>query len=111
MDIYQKLAEIEDFRLRQELDEQLRQLVIRHPEVRQTGIPQEAIDRYRQGGVTLTEAYRLCRPTRTARTRADDEERAALKALGMTPEEVQAYRRKLEAARKEQAINLKPLKF
>lgn len=111
MDIYQKLAEIEDFRLRQELEEQLRELVLKHPEVRQTGIPQEALDRFRRGGVTLTEAYRLARPTPQRAYSGDDEEREALRALGMTPEEAQAYRRKLEAARKEQAINLKHFKL
>jgi len=59
MGIWQKLQELEDFRRQVEVDEELRRLLIRHPEVAQTGLPQGAIDRYARGGVSLVEAYRL----------------------------------------------------
>jgi len=72
-----KLNELEQRQLQAEaqarVDRQLQELVAKHPEVLQEGLPQEAQRRFAIGGVTLTEAYRLTRPQARHHSRTAEE--------------------------------------
>lgn len=96
-----KLHELDQFRSRVEVDEQVKQLVVKHPEVLRSGIPQEVSDRFVRGGVTLVEAYRVVtgRGHGTGTGHAGSitpEERQFAKQYDMTEDEYIKYRQRAD---------------
>lgn len=84
MDIYQRLAGIERFRVELELNKQFEELLARHPEVQREGLPQEAVERFKRGGVSLREAYLLaCEDAPRPKRQLSRAERQAMRAYGL----------------------------
>lgn len=101
--ILSKLQELEHFMLQRELDREMQELVIRHPEAAQADpeVMRRAAERFRLGGVSLTEAYRLARshtgtPAVGGAAGLSPEERKFARMYGMTEEDFVKYRQRAE---------------